>query len=46
VEDCIGIGMTNEPACVRDGNAAKYERAAFSQPMRIVPAANTEGHRF
>jgi hypothetical protein len=40
----IGIGMAHESARVRDGNAAKYERATFRQAMSIVPAANSEGH--
>jgi hypothetical protein len=44
VQHHIGIGMPNEPARMRDGKAAEDKWATFCQPMRIVSAADSEGH--
>jgi hypothetical protein len=44
MQNHVGIGMANEPAGVRDGNAAEDKRAAFGQPVRIVSAADSERH--
>ena len=44
VQQRIGIGMTEQPGWVRDFHAAKYQLAAFNQPMHVVALTDSKTH--
>jgi hypothetical protein len=42
MEKDIGIGVTFQPSFVRDGDAAKDERASRDKGMNIITKANSQ----
>ena len=44
VQQRVGVGMTEQPGCVRDFHAAEYQLAAFNQPMHVVTLPDSKTH--